>query len=277
MHRTRGFTLIELLVVISIIALLIGILLPVLTSAREAARSANCLSNLRQIGVGTGIYTNENDYLPFGFYNDAANPGPDSSTSWNRLIRNAFGNSGVTITETAGLPDSEWDMFKCPSATYETGETHFSASPGVFIDANQNGYPPVSLEQIIRNSEIVSVFDASQRDIASSNGAADALAFNLNRRALSDIPSNPNSIRPFYPSGGAFWDTVLFETGINRGFDTDMEPGGDPNWAGRANFRWRHSDVVANFLFLDGHAQSNKPGELLAKQFARDKEGLQTP
>ncbi|MEM6332215.1 MAG: prepilin-type N-terminal cleavage/methylation domain-containing protein [Planctomycetota bacterium] len=51
----RGFTLIELLVVISIIALLIAILLPALGAARDAARSVQCLSNVR--GLGQAGYT----------------------------------------------------------------------------------------------------------------------------------------------------------------------------------------------------------------------------
>jgi prepilin-type N-terminal cleavage/methylation domain-containing protein/prepilin-type processing-associated H-X9-DG protein len=63
----RGFSLIELLVVLGIIAVLIGLLVPALGRAREQARRAHCLSNLRSIGQHLFSYANENrDRLPNG-------------------------------------------------------------------------------------------------------------------------------------------------------------------------------------------------------------------
>src|SRR5215216_2050529 len=61
LRRNHGFTLIELLVVIAIIAILAAILFPVFAQAREKARQATCLSNMRQMSMAARMYLTDYD------------------------------------------------------------------------------------------------------------------------------------------------------------------------------------------------------------------------
>lgn len=68
MQKKKGFTLIELLVVIAIIAILAAILFPVFAQAREKARQASCMSNLKQIGLAELQYVQDYDERYSGSY-----------------------------------------------------------------------------------------------------------------------------------------------------------------------------------------------------------------
>jgi prepilin-type N-terminal cleavage/methylation domain-containing protein len=65
-RKPNGFTLIELLVVIAIIAVLIALLLPAVQAAREAARRAQCINNLKQLGLVIHNYESAHSMLTLG-------------------------------------------------------------------------------------------------------------------------------------------------------------------------------------------------------------------
>ncbi len=98
--RKTGFSLIELLVVIAIIGLLAGMAVPEYNKFLDRARSAACMGNLRQIGVGVGLYLNDH-HGEFPFINNPANPVytdpadiPEGVSPMTML--EAFGPYGVT-------------------------------------------------------------------------------------------------------------------------------------------------------------------------------------
>ncbi len=81
----RGFTLIELLVVIAIIAVLIALLLPAVQAAREAARRAQCVNNLKQLGLATQNYLSAQEAFPplfTNFFTTAGYPNSKGTGIW---------------------------------------------------------------------------------------------------------------------------------------------------------------------------------------------------
>jgi prepilin-type N-terminal cleavage/methylation domain-containing protein/prepilin-type processing-associated H-X9-DG protein len=86
MRLRRGFTLIELLVVIAIIAVLIALLLPAVQAAREAARRAQCVNNLKQLGLASHNYLSTNNVFPLSAIPNAVENLVGWSTSWGDSI-----------------------------------------------------------------------------------------------------------------------------------------------------------------------------------------------
>ena len=113
-----AFTLIELLVVIAIIAILAALLLPALATAKEESKTAKCLSNLHQIGIGLMTFCDENEeqpYVPPGGA-DIPNNGQWTSNPRSTIMLapdNGLAYWGVAYFENMGQLR---EIFRCPSA-----------------------------------------------------------------------------------------------------------------------------------------------------------------
>ncbi len=106
--KRKGFTLIELLVVIAIIAILAAILFPVFAKARENARKATCLSNLKQMGNALTMYMQDYDETGPWFYNNRV------VTAFKAATGKSVYSVGYWYYPIYPYTKS-WDVFGCPS------------------------------------------------------------------------------------------------------------------------------------------------------------------
>ncbi|BAM03136.1 type II secretion system protein [Phycisphaera mikurensis] len=242
--RTRGsgFTLIELLVVISIIALLIGILLPALNAARASAKTMQCLANERQHGIGFMGYAMDNrDEYPYAYYSIENPPGSGNyeQADWMLSISGYF--EGSTKTYTSG-GNAESPVMRCPSSAIEAGTKTYSAHP-ILVPTLGWGAPDerVTWDSQRRPSEILLNADGPQSE---ANGDAVANAFSM--LPLANLPA---------------W---VFRKGDATNADPLPIGPNEDVFAARGHLRWRHAgDEAANVLFMDGHASTERQGQLL--------------
>ncbi|RYX83886.1 prepilin-type N-terminal cleavage/methylation domain-containing protein [bacterium] len=140
-NSNRGFTLIELLVVIAIIAILAAILFPVFAKARENARKASCMSNMKQICLGVLQYTQDYDenLLPLRVNAGGLGTGVPATNQyfhWGRLLNPYTKSEQINV---------------CPSNS--------AMRQGYTFNAYAGGYPNLSLAGITYASQLVLFID----------------------------------------------------------------------------------------------------------------------
>jgi prepilin-type N-terminal cleavage/methylation domain-containing protein/prepilin-type processing-associated H-X9-DG protein len=218
----RGFTLIELLVVIAIIAILAAILFPVFAQARNKARATACLSNLKQIGMATRIYSQDYDevLVPSYLYN--------SKTTWEwwmDLLQPYVKNRDVFVCPNwSAVEVRSIHVGEKPQATrWSYGANNWHWYPGGF-DKDPDLIGPMGINRV------TTYFNATEASVE----------FPANTLYLLDAISQEIYTPPQH-------DYCNDAKGYER-------PANYQGHSARGLVHFRHSDGF-NAVFVDGHAK----------------------
>jgi prepilin-type N-terminal cleavage/methylation domain-containing protein/prepilin-type processing-associated H-X9-DG protein len=231
--KRRAFTLIELLVVIAIIGILAAMLLPALGKAKLSAQRAGCMGNLRQLGVATELYWDENGGSCFFCGSTAMNDNGQAGALW------WFGwlqNGSATVHEGERAFDLSFgvlfpylhgsDVRLCPSPAWDSPQFKPKGT-GVIFSYGYNKYLSP-----LKTNELANI----NRVVHPAQTALFADAAQVNTFQTQNSP---------YPIMFEEWYYLDLQTNYAR---PDNQPNG----------HFRHAQK-ANVTFADGHVDLEKP------------------
>jgi prepilin-type N-terminal cleavage/methylation domain-containing protein/prepilin-type processing-associated H-X9-DG protein len=244
----RGFTLIELLVVIAIIAILAAILFPVFARARENARKASCMSNMKQLGLAVMQYTQD--------YDETMPPGIAAYEGWWQVTW-----AGLVQPYTKSL-----QVFQCPSdsrsrphnnpdvmglpVSYGANiligqgerEWGFVGAFGTAERGNDFWTKPIRISDFGRPAETIAVAEKHNDETGVLSAASVGFATDWH---------DPEWKLSWTDSGQFNRIPQPFNTAWNQ------DDSGKPRRL-RGDVAVKHNGM-ANFLFVDGHVKSMRP------------------
>jgi len=131
--RRAAFTLVELLVVIAIIGVLAALVLPALARSKATAQRAQCTSNLRQLGLATRMYWDENDGNCFRWLNGATNGGRLYWFGWMQGTSVSEGQRALDLSTGALFPYLDASNVRlCPSLNYALSQFKLKATGAAY-------------------------------------------------------------------------------------------------------------------------------------------------
>jgi len=243
-RRLLAFTLIELLVVIAIIAILAAMLLPALSRAKGKAQQINCLSNLRQWGIGLKVSITDNgDILPRDGTDDGGQycvdtgagtgPGsPNDENAWfnvlpsvmaDKPLSNYWNQPGGNAPNKLPFPGRNGKIWHCPSASSDASEPFLAGGGCGFFSYGMN----IDLKATtpIGGSYGKMKYPTMPKDTGVPNPSATVL--------LTEMTFSP------------LRETYVFDPTRNGIFPCERS----------SRFPQRHNNQGGNLVFIDGHSQ----------------------
>ncbi|MDQ2686596.1 MAG: DUF1559 domain-containing protein [Armatimonadota bacterium] len=284
-RQTSAFTLIELLVVIAIIAILAAVLFPVFAQAREKARQAACLSNMKQIGLAIEMYKDDFDqYYPPSQVSLVPGNNNVQTRSWPSIIYGYVKSQGVFVCPSgsdggtaAGTPVQGTYAGVTKDGTCTFGGVQ-QGGDGSTLDTWSDGTPTTQVHALSYAYNLIPDVKGNWPDSTWGNSGATSQSSNLHKsgfaltgttsglnEAMIEAPATTIQIAEAMVQNAASGGTACFPGSSMRGLinykRTDMQTTtGQPNTTAQSNKVANRHTGGFNAIFGDGHCKYRKWG-----------------